>query len=182
MRRQGNEGGANVRTSTSETRFAGPSGVPVMFPANQHPAGVRSADQTRVERPSAREENVLGIPRDALFPPLAIQLLLAHNEFFRRLAVLVLRPAVFPPPLQLLARVGVGALLLERDRRGGATAAAALVLVGEAFGDADRLGLAADDGLTGEQDQVELLLLGRVGLQRGVRAIGGTRSVSPQSE
>ena len=43
-------------------------------------------------------------------------------------------------------------------------------IVGETFGDFDWLGFAADDGLTGEQDQVEFLLLGRVGLARSRRA------------
>lgn len=58
--------------------------------------------------------------------------------------------------MHLLARVGVGTLLLERDL---------LVLVAQALRDRDRLRLAADDGLPGEEDQVELLLLARVGLR-----------------
>lgn len=44
-------------------------------------------------------------------------------------------------------------------------------IIGETFGNFDRLGFAANDGLTGEQDEVELFLLGRVGLQDRGRTV-----------
>lgn len=140
------------RTPGSEARLAR---------AGRVPAGRRRTESASsvTERVRESESDALGVARDALLAPRAVQLLLPEDPVLGLLlepafafALLAARPA-----MHLLARVGVGALLLERDL---------LVLVAQALRDRDRLRLAADDGLPGEQDQVELLLLARVGLRR----------------